>query len=144
LKIIAFLVTIKLVISPVGYINHSVTQLAASTSSRRAGVVGMLQAILQAILQGASPVGYFLKIIKGIVSVGCYACRAFCSRFLGIVLAACRALRLWVLGALGALGSLRTRRPLGGLRLPRLWLVRELWLGVLRVLSGRVCAVGED
>jgi hypothetical protein len=39
-------------------------------------------------------------------------------------------------------GSLGNRRPLRGLRLPRL--IRELWLRVLRVFLGRVYAVGED
>jgi len=33
----------------------------------------MLQAILQAILQGAAPVGYCLKVLKGIISARCCA-----------------------------------------------------------------------
>jgi hypothetical protein len=38
--------------------------------------VGILQAILQAMLQGAGPVGYCLKVLKGIISAGC------CARYL--------------------------------------------------------------
>jgi hypothetical protein len=54
-------------------------QLEASSSSGRAGAVGMLQAILQAMLQGAAPVCYCPKALKGIVSAGCFTCRMFCS-----------------------------------------------------------------
>ena len=49
------------------------SQLAASTSSGSAGAVGILQAILQAMLWGAGPVGYCLKVLKGVISAGCYA-----------------------------------------------------------------------
>jgi energy-converting hydrogenase Eha subunit G len=35
--------------------------------------VGILQAILQAMLQGAGPVGYCLKVLKGVISAGCCA-----------------------------------------------------------------------
>jgi hypothetical protein len=38
-----------------------VSGLAASTSPERAGAVGMLQAILQATLQGAGHIGYCPK-----------------------------------------------------------------------------------
>jgi hypothetical protein len=54
----------------------------------------MLQAILQVMLQGAGPVGYYLRVVKGVVSAGCCACGAFCcwilvpgSSFLNAVLA---------------------------------------------------------
>jgi hypothetical protein len=53
-------------------------ELGASTSSGRASAAGMLQAILQAILQvtlqGAWPIGYSPKVLKGVVSIGCCAC----------------------------------------------------------------------
>ena len=52
-------------------------ELGASTSFGRAGAVGMLQAILQVMLQGAGPVGYYLKVLKGAVSAGYYTYRAF-------------------------------------------------------------------
>jgi hypothetical protein len=42
------------------------------------GVVGMVQAMLQIMLQGAGPVGCCPKVLKGVVSAGCYAYRAFC------------------------------------------------------------------
>jgi hypothetical protein len=45
----------------------------ASTSSRRAGAMGMLRAILQAMLQGTGLIGYCLKVLKGIISTGYYA-----------------------------------------------------------------------
>ena len=137
-------------------------KLAASTSSGRAGAVGMLQAILQVMLQGAGPVGYCLKVLKGVD-----ICWVLCllldgrfvpgSSFLGIMLAAWLGVlvpgRSWflafvgswalrVLGALGALGSLGSRRPLRGSDCLASWLVCELWLGVLRVFRGRVCAGG--
>ena len=48
-------------------------QLVASTGSGRAGAMGILQAILQAMLQGPGPVGYCLKVLKGIISAGCCA-----------------------------------------------------------------------
>ena len=76
--------------------------------------MGILQAILQVMLQGAGPVVYYLKVLKAVVSAGCYAYRAF-----GVLL----------------LGPRSWAR-----RLPRL--VRELWLGVLRMFRGRVCAGG--
>jgi hypothetical protein len=39
------------------------------------GAVGMLQVMLQ----GTGPVGYYLQVLKGVMSAGCYAYRAFCS-----------------------------------------------------------------
>jgi hypothetical protein len=57
-------------------ITHNLSiELAASTSSGRAGAVGILQAILQAMLQGAGPVDYYLKVLKGIH----YICWVLCS-----------------------------------------------------------------
>ena len=68
---------------PTGYvIKRGTTQtleLEASTSSGRAGAVGMLQAILQAMLQGAGPVGCCPKVLRGVLLIGRSACRAFCS-----------------------------------------------------------------
>jgi hypothetical protein len=57
-------------------------ELGASTSFGRADAVRMLQAVLQVMLQGAGPVGYYLKVLKGVVSAGYYTCRAFCYRVL--------------------------------------------------------------
>ncbi len=48
------------------------------------------------------------------------------------------------LRVLGALDNLGNRRPLRGLRLPRLVACYELWLGVLRVFHERVYTVIED
>jgi hypothetical protein len=39
----------------------------------------MLQAIFQVMLQGAWPVGYSLKVLKGVVSARYCACGPFCS-----------------------------------------------------------------
>jgi hypothetical protein len=54
-------------------------KLDASTSSGRAGAVGMLYATLQVRLQGAGLVDYYPKVLKGVMSTGCCACGAFCS-----------------------------------------------------------------
>jgi hypothetical protein len=54
-------------------------ELGASTSFGRADAVRMLQAVLQVMLQGAGPVGYYLKVLKGVVSAGYYTYRAFWS-----------------------------------------------------------------
>jgi hypothetical protein len=61
------------------FLQSHIAQLEASTSSGRAGAVGMLQAILQAMLQGAGPVGCCLKVLRGVLLIGRSACRAFCS-----------------------------------------------------------------
>ena len=53
--------------------------LEASTSSGHADAVGMLQAILQVMLQGAWLVDYYPKVLNGAVSAGCCACGPFCS-----------------------------------------------------------------
>jgi hypothetical protein len=60
-------------------------QLEASTNSGRAGAVGMLQAILQVILQGAGPVGYCPKVLKGVLLIGRFVPR-YCAYCLGGVL----------------------------------------------------------
>ncbi len=66
------------------------------------------------------------------------------SSFLVFLFLAFKLLALRVLGALGALGSLGNRRPLRGLRLPRLVACRELWLVILiKVFRERVYAVGK-
>jgi hypothetical protein len=89
------------------------------------------------MLQGAGPVGSYPKLLKSVVSAGCFAYRAFCSwvlvpgvlvpgvRVLGVALTRSAKRVLRVLEALGALGSLGV--------------VCELWLGVVRVFHGRVC-----
>ena len=54
--------------------------------------MGILQAILQAMLQGAGPVGYCLKLLKGIISAGC------CARYLvGVLFLDPRSLVLYLL-----------------------------------------------
>jgi hypothetical protein len=54
--------------------------------------VGILQAILQAMLQGAGPVVYYLKVLKGIISAGC------CARCLvGVLFLDPRSWILWLL-----------------------------------------------
>jgi hypothetical protein len=74
------------------YLALFIGQLAASTSSGSASAVGILQAILQAMLQGAGPVGYCLKVLKGIISAGC------CARYLvGVLFLDPRSWILWLL-----------------------------------------------
>jgi hypothetical protein len=106
----------------------STIELAASTSSGRARAVGMLQAILQATLQGAGPVGYCPKVLRGLyLLVACWAfCSwAFCSwilapgsSFLAFLFLAFRfkllASSLLALRVLGALDSLDNCRPRNG------------------------------
>ena len=51
--------------------SHSIkSELEASTSSGRVDAVGMLQAMLQVMLQGARSVDYSLKVLKGILFLG--------------------------------------------------------------------------
>ena len=93
------------------------SELEASTSSGRADVVGMLQAILQVMLRGAWSIDYSLKVLKGILFLD--PCSwAFYPRVL-------------VPGVAGTVnpGSPRQSRVVAG-------------LGCLRVFRGRVCAGG--
>ena len=53
----------------------------------------MLQAMLQIMLQGAGPVGYCPKVLKGVASARYCAYRAFCS---WVVSAGCLCLRRFV------------------------------------------------
>ena len=70
------------------------SQLAASTSSGSAGAVGILQAILQARLQGVGPVGYCPKVLKGVIFAGCCARCLLGVLFQGVLFLAPRS---WVL-----------------------------------------------
>ncbi|PMD15274.1 hypothetical protein NA56DRAFT_349943 [Hyaloscypha hepaticicola] len=72
-------------------------QLVASTSSGSAGAVGILQAILQAMLQEAGPVGYCLNVLKGIISAGCCARCLLGVLFLGVLFLDPRSLVLYLL-----------------------------------------------
>jgi hypothetical protein len=67
--------------------------------------VGMLQAILRVMLQGARPVGYCPKVLKGIISTGCCACYLRGVLFLDP--------RSWRCGLLGVAG---TRPPIASSR----------------------------
>jgi hypothetical protein len=105
-------------------------EVDANMSSGRAGAVGMLQAILQAMLQGAWPVDYSSKVLKGVVSAGYCACRAFWTSFLGIVLAACGAFCSWVL-VLGHFipGRFIPASSFLGVLDPRSWMLCSLLAG---------------
>jgi hypothetical protein len=80
------------------------------------GAVGMLQVILRVMLQGAGPVDYYSKVLKG-----CFVFGRFIpgSSFLDPPFRALF-LVLRVQGVLGAQDSLGSRWPLHGLLLPRL------------------------
>jgi hypothetical protein len=87
-------------------------ELAARTSSESASEVGILQALLQTMLQGAGPIGYCLKVLKGIISAGC------CARCLvGVLFLDPRSLILYLL--------------LVGHFVPRSWILYLFLTGVL-------------
>ena len=103
-------------------------------SSGRAGAVGMLQAMLQ----GAGPVGYCPKVLKDILLSGRFVPGVLVP---GVLVPGIRGLGVTGTGSPGS-GSLGSRRPLRGLQSPRLGCsLQELWatgcvlrvMGVLRV-----------
>ena len=59
--------------------------------------MGILQAILQAMLQEAGPVGYCLNVLKGIISAGCCARCLLGVLFLGVLFLDPRSLVLYLL-----------------------------------------------
>ena len=87
--------------------SHSIkSELEASTSSGRVDAVGMLQAMLQVMLQGARSVDYSLKVLKGILFLGprfwvlyLLLSGGFAPRSssLGVMLATCGAFCSWIL-----------------------------------------------
>jgi len=95
--------------------------------------VGMLQAILQVMLQGAGPIGYYLKVLKG-----CFVCWVLCSKSVLFLGPRSWVFCSWALRLLGVLGrqsrqsSAGTRRPM-----PRLVACLRVVAGCFKGVSGR-------
>jgi hypothetical protein len=94
--------------------------------------VGILQAILQAMLRGAGPVGYCLKVLEGIISAG------YCARYLvGVLFLDPRSLILYLL-LVGRFvpRSLILYLLLVGRFVPRSWILYLLLASVLFLAPG--------
>ncbi len=68
-------------------------ELGSSASFGRAGAVGMLQAILQAMLQGAGPVGCCPKVLRGILLAGRFVPGSSFLAFLAFLVIGCCAFK---------------------------------------------------